>query len=58
MTKMFYPNDGRPAIQVSSERDIAECMGEIINDFGPIEVNGDLVLTQLNGQFVEIGKLR
>lgn len=58
MTKMFYPNDGRPAIPVSSERDIAEYMGEVMNDFGPIEINGDLVLTQLHGQYIGIGKLK
>lgn len=58
MTKMFYPSDGRPAIPVSSENDIAECMGEIMNDFGPIEINGDLVLTQLHGQYIEIGKIK
>ncbi len=58
MTKMFYPNDGRPAIPVSSEKDIVNYMGDILNDFGPIEIEGDLVLTQLHGQYIAIGKLK
>ena len=55
---MFYPNDGRPAIPVSSEKDIVNYMGDILNDFGPIEIEGDLVLTQLHGQYIAIGKLK
>ena len=58
MTKLFYPNDGRPAIPVSSENDIAEYMGEIMNDFEPIEIERDLVLTQLHGEYIGIGKLK
>ena len=33
-------------------------MGEIMNDFGPIEIQGEHVLTQMNGQYFLIGELR
>lgn len=58
MSKMFYPNNGRPAISVSSVKDIANYMGEIMSDFGPIEIEDNLVLTQIHGQYVGIGKLK
>ncbi len=58
MTKKFYPNDGRPGIPVSSEKDIADYMGDVMKDFGPIEIEGDLVLTQLHGQYIAIGKMK
>lgn len=55
---MFYPNDGRPPISFNSEEDIAEYMGEVMNDFGPVEIDGDLVLTKIQGQYVGLGKLK
>lgn len=58
MSKMFYPNDGRPPISFNSKEDIAEYMGEIMNDFGPIEIEGDLVLAQIQGQYVSLGKVK
>lgn len=58
MRKMFYPNDGRPPISFNSEEDIAEYMGEVMNDFGPVEIDGDLVLTKIQGQYVGLGKLK
>lgn len=58
MNKVFIPKDGRPAIPVSSIEDIKEYMGEIMNEFGPIEVQGDLVLTQIQGQYIKIGELK
>ena len=58
MTKTFYPNDGRPGIPVSSEQDIVDYMGDAMNDFGPIEIEGDIVLTQLHGNYIGIGKLK
>jgi len=33
-------------------------MGEIMSDFGPIEIEDNLVLTQIHGQYVGIGKLK
>ena len=32
-------------------------MGEIMNEFGSIELNGNLVLAQIHGQYIIIGKL-
>ena len=58
MKKVFIPKDGRPAIPVSSIEDIKEYMGDIINEFGPIELQGDLVLTQIQGQYIKIGELK
>lgn len=57
MNKIFIPNDGRPAIHVSSIEDIKNYMGEIMNEFGSIELNGNLVLAQIHGQYIIIGKL-
>lgn len=58
MRKMFYPNDGRTPIPFTSKEDIAEYMGEVMNDFGPIEIDGDQVLTQIQGQYVSLGKVK
>lgn len=58
MNKVFIPTDGRPAIPVSSTEDIKRYMGEIINELGPIEVQGDFVLTQIQGQYIKIGELK
>jgi len=58
MSKKFYPKDGRPAVLVSSPKDIEKYMGEIMNDFGPIEIQEEHVLTQINGQYIQIGELR
>ena len=33
-------------------------MGEIMNELGPIEVQGDSVLTQIQGQYLKIGELK
>ena len=54
----FYPNDGRPSKEVINEDDIREYMGEVMNDFGPLEFNGNKVLTHLNGQYICIGILK
>ncbi len=58
MNKVFIPTDGRPAIPVSSIEDIKEYMGDIMNKFGPIEIQGDFVLTQIQGQYLKIGELK
>lgn len=58
MNKVFIPNDGRPAISVSSIEDIEKYMGEIMNGFGSIEVQGSSVLTQIQGQYIKIGELK
>lgn len=56
--RTFRPNDGRPDIQVSSLDEIRLYMGEVMNDFGPIEVvRGNLVVTYLNGLPVTLGTL-
>ena len=55
---MFYPNDGRPAIPFTSTEDITEYMGEVMRDFGPVEIKGDSVLTQIHGQYINIGKVK
>ncbi len=55
---MFYPNDGRPAIPFTSTEDITEYMGEVMRDFGPVEIEGGSVLTQIQGQYVKIGKVK
>lgn len=58
MSKMFYPNDGRPPIPFTSNEAIAEYMGEVMHDFGPIEIEGDSVLTQIQGQYLKIGEVK
>lgn len=58
MSKMFYPNDGRPAISFTSTEDITEYMGEVMRDFGPVEIEEGSVLTQIQGQYVKIGKVK
>ncbi|MBQ9231565.1 MAG: hypothetical protein IJ190_10390 [Prevotella sp.] len=58
MNKMFYPNDGRPPISFTSKEAIAEYMGEIMNGFGPIEIEGDSVLTQIQGHYLKIGEVK
>lgn len=58
MNKKFYPNDGRPPIPFNSIDDITKYMGDIMSDFGPIEIEGDLVLAQMQGQYIGIGKLK
>lgn len=58
MNKVFVPRDDRPAIPVSSTEDIKRYMGEIMNELGPIEVQGDSVLTQIQGQYLKIGELK
>lgn len=58
MGKMFYPKDGRPAIPFTSTEDITEYMGEVMRDFGPVEIEGGSVLTQIQGQYVKIGKVK
>ena len=55
---MFYPNDGRPPIPFTSNEAIAEYMGEVMHDFGPIEIEGDSVLTQIQGQYLKIGEVK
>ncbi len=54
----FYPNDGRPAITISSIDDIVNYMGGIMYDFGPVEIQDGLVLTQIHGHYVVIGEVR
>lgn len=58
MSKKFYPNDGRPPISFTSTNEIAKYMGEIMNDFGPIEIDGDSVITQIHGQYLKIGEVK
>lgn len=58
MSELFYPNDGRPPISFTSKEDIAEYMGEAMNGFGPVEIEGDLVLVQMQGQYIKIGKVK
>ena len=58
MNKKFYPNDGRPPISFASIDEIANYMGEIMNNFGPIEIDGDSVLTQIHGQYLKIGEVK
>ncbi len=57
MNKTFHPKNGEP-IPVSSLEDIKKYMGEIMNYFGPIEIDGEHVLTQISGQYVKIGELK
>ena len=57
MNKTFHPKNGEP-IPVSSLEDIKKYMGEIMNYFGPIEIQDGHVLTHKNGQFFLIGELR
>jgi len=55
MSKKFYPNDGRPAIPFTSTQDIVDYMGDVVKNFGPVEINDNHVLTQKNGQYIKIG---
>lgn len=58
MKKLFRPNDGRPAIQVSSLSEIRDYMGDVIKDFQSLEiVNDNLVVTYLNGLPITLGIL-
>ena len=52
----FQPNDGRPAITVSSLEEIKQYMGEIMYGFNEIEViDGNIVVTYLDGMPVTLG---
>lgn len=53
----FYPNDGRPAISVSSVDDIREYMGDVINCFSTIEIVNSLVIAYIDGQGIIIGRI-
>lgn len=56
--RTFRPNDGRPDIQVSSLDEIRLYMGEVMNDFGTIEIiKGNLVVAYLDGLPVTLGIL-
>lgn len=54
----FYPNDGRNPIEVSSTDDIKAYMGDIMDSFSEIQIEGDTVMTSLKGQYISIGKLQ
>lgn len=54
----FYPNDGRPPKQISSVKDIKEYMGDSLDDFGPITVDDNNVLTSHHGQYICIGVIK
>lgn len=58
MNKKFYPNDGRPAIPFTSTQDIVDYMGDVVKNFGPVEINDNHVLTQKNGQYIKIGEVK
>ncbi|MBQ8095846.1 MAG: hypothetical protein IJ243_01985 [Prevotella sp.] len=58
MKKVFIPNDGRPPIEFTSLEDIKEYMGDIMDTFGPIETQGEHVLTRIGGQYIQIGAIR
>lgn len=58
MSKKFYPNDGRSAIPFKSVEDIADYMGKIMHDLGPIEIVGESVITQIQGQYLKIGEIK
>ena len=58
MSKMFYPNDGRPAIPFTSTQDIVDYMGEAMKDFGPVEISDNHLLTQKYGQYIKIGEVK
>lgn len=58
MSKLFYPNDGRPPISFTSKEVIAEYMGEVMNGYGTVEIEGNSVLTQIQGQYLKIGEVK
>ena len=58
MSKKFYPNDGRPAIPFTSKEDLVKYMGNILNDFSTLEIEGNHVMTQKHGQYIKIGEVR
>ena len=53
----FYPHDGRDPILVSCIDDIRNYMGEFLVGYGPIEIEGNRVLTNLHGQYICIGTI-
>lgn len=55
--KNFYPNDGRPSTEIASIDDIRNYMGDVIDSFNPIEIEGKHVLAYMEGQPVKIGEL-
>lgn len=55
--KKFYPNDGRPSIEISSIDDIRSYMGDVINGFSPIEIDYENVLAYIEGVPVRIGRV-
>lgn len=55
--KKFYPNDGRPGTEITSVDDIRRYMGDVIDSFNPIEIDGKNVLAYMGGQPVKIGEL-
>ena len=56
--RMFKPNDGRPSILISSLDEIREYMGNVMTNFGDIEVvNNNIVVTYLNGLPITLGYL-
>ena len=54
--KKFYPNDRRPGIEITSVDDIRSYMGDVIDSFVPIEIDGEHVLAYIGGQPVKIGE--
>lgn len=55
--KKFYPNDGRPGIAITSVDDIRRYMGDVIDSFDSIEIDGEHVLAYIGGQPIKIGRV-
>ena len=54
----LYPNDSRNPIEITSIDDIKAYMGDVMDSFGEIEIEGESVMTSLHGQYICIGKLQ
>ena len=59
MKKMiFYPKDGRPGINVTTEADIREYIGEVAESISNVEVKDGLVIGYIGEQGVTLGQLK
>lgn len=53
----FTPNDGRQPIIVNDTEDIRAYMGDIMNYFDDIVIQGENVLVGLKGHYTGIGRI-
>ena len=55
---VFYPNFGKPPIEVFSKEDIITYYGKHFEGFDGIEIQDGIVLAIIKGEYVGIGRIQ